>query len=198
MNQSTVRSSAFRWTTLVALATLLAAGATAAPVTYLFQGTATGTLGASSFTDELYTFTFLGDTSNFTLGFGGQYVPTTGTFAIANTGSGTVLSTQVNVFAVDGGVTFFSGSPLGGNIIAYAGAYLASALTSSFGPVVATSAGTQLQTLATDLGGLTFTRMGAPNSFQSIVGAEVPEPSTWALTILGIGFSLVVRRKRQN
>ncbi|MBC8024335.1 MAG: fibronectin type III domain-containing protein, partial [Burkholderiales bacterium] len=65
------------------------------PITYTFSGTATGTLGASSFTDAAITVTAIGDASLVVNQGGGLYCNalTSVSFTIAGMGSGTVTDT---------------------------------------------------------------------------------------------------------
>ena len=167
MNSHTT-SSRFVFSLLAPLL-MFAPVAAADPVTFIFGGTASGTLGSSNFTNQAYTFTFLGDTANVASGFGGMYDPTTGTFSIANTGSG-AITPQVDVFAAGGFATFFAVN--GGNYVALNQPTIGvTVLSNSFGPVVATSSYLQNQTVSTALGSLNFSGLRGPQTFQSIVMA---------------------------
>ena len=83
------------------LATLTTAAAFAAPMTVVFSGNATGTIGSTAFNNQGFTITFTTDTTSVAQGgapaFPMDYTTPSGTsaaFTVANTTSGTLTDNQ--------------------------------------------------------------------------------------------------------
>jgi hypothetical protein len=75
----------------------VAGGALAAPITYTFSGTASGTLDGVPFTDAAFTATASGDTANIVQASPGTYCNDLGTVTITIGGVGTVTTTGPNL-----------------------------------------------------------------------------------------------------
>lgn len=202
-----------RFRSFAVVAALMVGGAGAAqatPVTYDFNGFATGTLAGSAFATNFDIFV-TGDTSgveqlpvppyspgtyvNGDVGFGN---PTLGpiTFSITLDGLGVfTLSNPGYIFNVaPSGIGGF-GSSTGGDF-----AYMSNPgltgyqLTGAFGPLAVTGSGTQ--SVDTSGGNLAF------NAFRDTTftanGGAVPEPATWAMMLLGFGGLGAALRHRQT
>lgn len=74
-----------------------AGGALAAPITYTFSGTASGTLDGVPFADAAFTATATGDTANVVQPNAGVYCNDLGTVTITIAGLGTVTTTAPNL-----------------------------------------------------------------------------------------------------
>ncbi len=99
------------------LALTFSLAASAAPINYTLTTTASGTLGASSFTDAMVTVTLTGDTSNVTPGTGlitGALVnPGTATVSIFGLGTATFTDSIGILSTFNGTAVFLGGSGSG-------------------------------------------------------------------------------------
>jgi hypothetical protein len=180
----------------------LGGGANAATITYTFTGTATGFIGLDGFTDESFTVTLVGDTNNVTSSGGELFNQvTSANFTVGSTSgalTGAFNEAIVNTDPSTPRVAFgqFTGAD-----------FVAEALqASSFGSYNLKTAfpltnGTPefiTQVFETSVGSLEFDSASFA-SFQATGG--VPEPSTWAMMLLGfaglgfVGYSRTPRAK---
>jgi hypothetical protein len=163
----------------------------AIPITYVFSGPATGTLGATPFTGAQVTVTATADTVNITSFMGNPGLPcidlTAVTINVAGIGSAT--ATGGNKFVENKGIAAWG--LLTGDCTVAAGDWLDQNnplaagynLTTSLGPTTGTQfAGGSVPTTS---GTLTFTAV--PLTFQATLGQVGPIPtlSQWVLLLLG-------------
>lgn len=182
--------------------------ADAATVIYTISGTGTGSLNGTSFTDQAYSIMLTGDTANVAscgtfcqdLGPLTQAVVTINGFAPVTL----TLDTRIGI-ARDANVVFFGQDPAGSPD--YLDFFLTDAQESAFnflagyGPVTGTGvfALDQFLNIASSGGALTLSQ-STNVQFSTAAGAgAVPEPSTWAMMLFGLGaIGAVVRRKKRK
>jgi hypothetical protein len=204
---------------LLALAFSLAASA--GPITYTLTTTASGTLGASSFTDALVTVTLTGDTSNVTPGTGfitGALVnPGTATVSIFGLGTATFTASIGILSTFNGTAAFLGGSGSGvligqfvgplndptditGILVQESPVFFGYDLRSSFGPLSSrggSSAPDPSAVFPTTGGTLNFTAPPFDTGTTTFTAVATPEPGT--LLLFGTGFvSLVGGRFRRQ
>ncbi len=188
----------------IILSAAMAAGAAqATPITYTFTGTGDGTVNGTAFSGQ-FSFVFNADTSSidttaapyyYQRNIGGTF--TEGSFTANLTPTNTVVATADATFPR---ITFFNADVT--DELGFQDPSLASyQLATSFGPVTVSDS-TLLE--PTFLGGSFATSDGAVEitgntslTFEATLQSAVPEPSTWAMMILGfagIGF-MTYRRK---
>ncbi|HEX4179367.1 MAG TPA: PEPxxWA-CTERM sorting domain-containing protein [Caulobacteraceae bacterium] len=192
---------------LLAAVAMLSAGqaAHAATITYIFTGTASGSLGATPFTDASFTVTEIGDTTAIIPpgGPGGEFFApiTDATFTVDGSsgslsGMGLTNTVVLNPSSSFPAIVFGQGNSLGGvaeglinpafETYGLAGPFPLTSGTPSFIPqVYVTSAGASLE----------FDSASSV-SFQAIGG--VPEPATWAVMLAGFGGLGAVMRGRRR
>ena len=184
--------------TLLALAVLLcgATQAKAGSITYTVQDTASGTLGASSFTDALVTVSFTGNTAN-VYGGSGFWEIDLGTASVNIAGTGSALFTDAmfvfdNQGAVAAGIADHSS---GGSVLdTYNSAFGSYDLMSAIGPL---SGGVYFRpdlSYGTDAGLLHFSDAGGTSSFKAVV---TPEPATFTLLASLLGMAALGRRRKK-
>lgn len=188
-------------------AILTAASAGASTITYTFQGTASGTAGTTSFSNETFTITFTNDTSNVVdpsccSGDISSGSDTPASVFIDTLGTGMFLDTQA---------VFVNPSPAEQNIGIWhynepdwldlvtpvAETY---DLKSSVGPVTPAAAFTNVQmsgtSMASSFGNLSFTSVSGVTFTANLQSSAVPEPSSLALLCAGLGLIAAgIRRK---
>jgi PEP-CTERM motif len=172
---------------------LLSAAANAAPIEYIFTGTGTGTLGDHTF-DGAFTVSLLADTSTVTSG-GGE---------LRNTGSMSFMSGFLGAGIPDDVLIENTASPgfmgFSQNIAPFPDESLTATIFETYNLMTAlplTSGGLSVApaTFLTGGGDLTFETITSL-SFTAIGG--VPEPSTWAMMLLGFAsLGFVSRRSRK-
>lgn len=183
----------------VALSAFVAGSAGATPITYIFQGTASGSLDGVPFTDLEFTFTFHGDTENLfhnLLAYVNPDEIAPSTIALAGHPVATVLSDTSVFGGAPSGVAGFTSS---GDIFVLGTAptplpELADYhLDTPIGPLVAPVSALLSHggTLETDLGTLVLSSFSATGSFQA-----VPEPALLPLLAGGLGAALARRVRR--
>lgn len=201
---------------LLLLAGLLVAApeSYATPITFTVQGTASGTVGGVSFSNEAFTITQTSDTSlvssysGYTVDYSTPYA-SGATMSITGFGSGTI-STQTQIFdnqaptspsASIAGITCITCT--GGDIYARDIAFATYSLQAApFGPITTTdAAASRFVDLTTTLGTVSFTSTSGAVTFAANAPvAAVPEPESYAMLLPGlalIGF-MAGRRKRKE
>jgi hypothetical protein len=168
------------------LGCVLTGWASAGSVTYTIeQGTVSGFLGSSSFTDVQVTLTFTGDTANVIHPAAGIFGNLVGTGTVNVAGIGTATFTDsvgvVDNQRVKGTVIsdFTNHLSILGTVNDVFATY---DLKTSIGPVSGTSSGNPGRSYNTNLGALTFDSFGPTSTFTATV---IPEPAS--LTLFGIG-----------
>ena len=189
-----------RFLAILAAALLMPLAASAVPITYLYSGTASGSLGANAFTDASFVITAQGDTSN----VGGwccsnlQNTHASASISIASLGTVT-FSAPTHTWIAEGCCMGF-GADQASNYLTLDNAPsllgVGYGLATDIGPI-AGDAGThgQFVNIGTSGGALTISSLGGV-SFQAITSA-VPEASASVLMALGLaGIGLAIRRRR--
>lgn len=178
--------------------------ADAATVIYTISGTGTGSLNGTSFTDQAYSIMLTGDTANVAscgtscqdLGPLNQAVVTINGFAPVTL----TLDTRIGI--ARGINAFFFGLDGAGDYLDF---FVTDAQETAFnflagyGPVTGTGvfALDQFLNVASSGGALTLSQ--SSNVQFSTADGAVPEPSTWAMMLFGLGaIGAAVRRKKQE
>ena len=209
---------AVRWPAMVCatVALLASAGsALAIPITYQVSAVASGTIGASTFTDVLVTLTLAGDTANVeSTSLGGVANIGTTTVSIPGVGVGTVTDPTA-AFATESPIVPDVGFPflpyvsiavldnppsVDSNIdmgIVGAAGLLGYDLRTSIGPIVGVG-GLLFDggSVHTTIGNLAFTSEFSPDTQGTFAAIAVPEPSTFWL--LAGGVFVLARRVRHT
>lgn len=203
-----------RATIILVLAVLLwgARSAQASTITYTVSATATGTLGADSFTNALVTITFVADTSTAhpKSGVPNEWINSgTGTVTIAGIAGTATFSSGPLVFDEQGGPTHScssaigcfagigAGTPVGPTLLAVMNSgFLTYDLNAAIGPLSGASMYDTSLTVGTSMGGLNFSSVGDSTFTATTVGPTVPEPSS--LILIGTGLASLVRFARHR
>ncbi len=179
-------------------ATLLAASAWAAPITYKFWGQGSGALGQTGFQDATFLITAFADTDNISPWCCSerQNTSVSATIDIGGVGSFSFLAASHVWWANNCCMGF--GANLGSNWLTLGGpgAY---GLDTDYGPMFDPSATTQGQfvNVSTSGGNLTIRSLTNGATFQADTANAVPEPGTAllaGLALLGLGAA----RRRQR
>jgi hypothetical protein len=204
----------------------LTPSAHATPITYEISATASGQIGATTFTNALVTLIASGNTSNVQTVFGGPYVAEAlnkTTVTIQGVGTATITD-PTEIFSSVIPVQIDTGLPLLpyvviGRIdsppaldsltgIGFVGnnALLGYDLTTPLGPITSSPGGIGFLTpcgvpghdpcLATTLGRLSFTQNFSPTGEGTFQAAPVPEPAS--MLLLGTGVIGVGARRWRN
>jgi hypothetical protein len=197
---------------VLAVTGILGGIASAAPITYTLTTTATGTLGASPFTDALVSVTLTGDTSNVTAGpppFTDVVVnPGSATVSVSGLGTGTftdpivIVDTLSDTAVLGGPAVLILDNTSGTGILLQTGSVFTSYdLRSSLGPITGTggvASGSHMTPIfPTTAGDLTWA-VGQSLGTSTFTASTVPEPTS--LTLFSFGLlgltALCLRRKR--
>jgi hypothetical protein len=191
---------------------ILGGTASAAPITYTLTTTATGTLGASPFTDALVSVTLTGDTTNVTAGpppFTDVLVnPGSATVSVSGIGTGTftdsivIVDTLTDTTVLGFPAVLILDNTSGTGILLQTGSVFTSYdLRSSLGPITGTggvASGSHMTPIfPTTAGNLTWA-VGQSLGTSTFTASTVPEPTSLTLFSVGLlGFTtLCLRRKR--
>lgn len=186
-----------------AVACIVVSGvALAAPITYTFQATGSGTIGTTPFSSASFTITVTADTTGITvISPGLMYNPgLTSTIEIAGVGTATFTDPkQVLVAQSAPGVGFEKSG--GYNLLDIDNSSLATYdLSTSFGPATdpAPSPVDQFSNIATSLGALTFTSYQDATFTAALGGQQIPTlslPGLAALAMLLLVAGVLVLRR---
>jgi hypothetical protein len=168
----------------------------AAPVTYTFTATVSGTVDGNSFTDALFTFVGNGDTSNITSCGVDCWSNdlTSATVTLAGFGSGS-LTVSAFVFVNNdlSGVGDYINFDL---LYVSDSALIGHDLATAFGPITGTASATGQGPFFTSFGVIDIQSiLSDSGTFQTQIN-DVPEPVTVALTAAGLA-GLAWRRRKQ-
>jgi hypothetical protein len=180
--------------------------ASAAELDLLFNGTGSGKIGNTTFTNTLFGFVLVTDTSD-------VFSPAPGVFAVKNLGGTFIVDANDYTLAATNQVILDTGSPDG--TVALFNAQATSSFTgssadlasydlrSSIGPVTFDNTSVSLGGdgfALTDGTTLTFTQGTTFSSFQTFVdtGSGVPESGTWIMLLSGLGLLGYLVRIREN
>lgn len=176
----------FALATAAALLLSCAHGAKADSFNYTDSATATGTIGATAFTDTLVTVTFTGDTADIST-FAGSYVNYVGTESVTISGIGT--------FAIPGFIHLFDNPAVssagisgpGGDVLDTTAAPFATYnLASAIGPVSGAPTINAGFSFATTGGAFVLDSVAGDSTFTAAPVAATPESGTVLLLMTGL------------
>jgi len=174
--------------------------ASAAGITYSESSTASGSIGGTTFSNELVAVTFVGNTSNIFALAPGLWFNNVGTATVTIGGLGTFsLTDAIEAFDNQSGAAGIAdASQLDGPVIfdTLNSAFATSALATAIGPLTGSGFGGVGGNFATTDGSLTFTAIDADSTFTATTATPAPEPSS--LVGLGIGLSAVALARRRR
>lgn len=168
-----------------------AAAATAAPITYTYTGTASGTIDGAPFTDAAFTITGLADTDDLaSCGGTCQEIDHIST-AVVIDGVGTFTITSPLRTFLNNSAGLSRQNPPGGDLYSLSGGdFVGWDLVSDWGPINATGYTIQWNSVPvnTDGGVLVFADNGGnPATFQAVLGQEaeaIPTLGEWGAFLL--------------
>lgn len=177
----------------------LSIAARAESVTYTVSDTASGSIGAQTFTNQVITVTFVGDTTNIS-GNPGFYTNTPGVATINISGLGTFTFTGSTEFFDNQGeeAAGIADTSVGSILDTYNSAFATYTGSTSIGPLSGSVFYSSAYDFNTSGGILNLSSARSTSTLTAIVGAApTPEPSSFALlgsTLLGAA-GLFRRRK---
>jgi hypothetical protein len=162
----------------------------AAAITYTDTATASGTIGATTFTNQTVTVSFVGDTSNVT-GSPGFFINTVGTGFITIGGGSAIQFTDATEFfdnqSFNGtGAAGISDLSVGSILDTFSNSFETYTGSTAIGPISGASFASSSYHFGTAAGTLNFTSVSGTSTFTATTSA-VPEPSS--LILLGTGIA---------
>lgn len=180
--------------------------AAAAPITYVYTGTGSGSIGGTPFTDAAFTITGVGETANVaSCGGGCQEINHTATSVTIN-GIGTFQITSPLRTFLNNTPGLSRQNPPGGDLYSlYVGNFAGWDLVSDWGPINTTGSILQWANpqVNTSGGVLVFADNGVtPGTFQAVLGLEaaaIPTLSQWGTVLLAcLLLCVAIRRIRRS
>jgi hypothetical protein len=167
----------------------------AAPITLTLTGTATGSIGASSFTSAAVTIVGIGDTTAMTLVGGDPNLPLTAeTITIAGIGTATITDPAQFRNVASGPNSVLVSLEANQTLLGlFGGALVGYDFLTSIGPIAGAGSHTPGMSLNTTLGILQLAPTSA-TTFTAVVG-DVPEPATYGLAAAGLLLAIAMKRR---
>jgi hypothetical protein len=179
--------------------------AAAAPITYIYTGTGSGSIGGTPFTDAAFSITGVGETADLaSCGGGCQEINHTAT-SVTISGIGTFQITSPLRTFLNNTPGLSRQNPPGGDLYnLYVGDFTGWDLVSDWGPINTTGSIHQWASPQVNTSGgiLVFTDNGTtPGTFQSVLGQEaaaIPTLSQWGMVLLAcLLLCVAIRRIRR-